>query len=38
MEETGSYGIPRVEHARVSDAMNKKSCPVRATRNWERAA
>ena len=23
MEETGSYGIPRVEHARVSDAMNK---------------
>jgi CBS domain-containing protein len=23
MEETGSYGIPSVEHARVSDAMNK---------------
>ena len=23
MEETGSYGIPRVEHARVSDGMNK---------------
>ena len=26
MEDTGSYRIPNVEHAHVSDAMNKVTC------------
>ncbi len=32
MDETGSYRIPRIEHARVSDAMTKAivTCPPEA--------